>query len=403
MVGSIQALNPLRLISSGRRIPINPLTILFGLTIAGLTLYTIYSLRNRTTPKAATPFEEGNAAFIKRNFPLAISKYTAALRQTREPNERAKISIRCSRAYINLRQYNQAIDCCNAAYNDDLDSIVKASLVCEMGFAWEMEESLGSALGAYQEAQKIFRSINDDSNTMRVMTSISQIFRKIRDYEASLKSCDEALQLSTNPQLISMVYYSRSWTLLDQDHIAEAEQEIRIALEKALPLDLDIHAQFLILLADILNRKGEPQKALEAGNQAMKLSPNPNLVIEIHLGRALSHYKFNKSMPLDHSLQNYEDALALAKNNAVLRAFILYNKAIVHTKLGQMHSVQNCLEEAAKCDYKNQPFGRDLLRFMLEPLTKEEETFLPAQILEQRIQQKQREFDALVAQEKENS
>lgn len=400
MVGPLEALKPFFDISSDSKRSLNRLTVLFGLVIAGLALYAVYSLRYRVTNQNSkkekdTPTtlkKEGDEAYGERKLSLAVSKYSEALSQTNDPSAKFEILPNYTQALLTLKQFDTAIKCCQehlAAFSERPEE--KVFLLYQLGRIYETQEKLSEAIDYYNQAQSQELPAENCSLHETVLIASSYVHRKNRDYPTALALCKK---VTTSSIYRVLAHHCRSWILLDQGKLLEAEEECKIAYEKVDLSDNHSRALILILQAHILNEKGEFLKALAV--LAENVPPlSSEQIISFHLAKAFSHYKLHVGSNLIDCIENYSAAMALVRNDEVLTAFILYNKALVHEKLNAMNSAQLCLTGARSSRFKDQPFDRDLLRFMLEPLVEKEVGLLPAQILEERIQQKQQELQKL--------
>lgn len=300
-----------------------------------------------------------------------------------------QIFIECSQAYLNLGEFHLATECCTIALTPLTIPDHEISLRLQLGTIEEMRDNIQKASEHYLRAEQLPASHTDLS--VRVWIALSQIYRKRQELPKALEYCDKALTIIARPTdlLLSQAHYAKAWILFERTKLLIAEQEATTALEKlksSPTQQVDLQAQILILQAHILRKKEDPSQAERMERQALQLQPSESVLIELHLGKALSYYQKNSSevSPYDsRELQEY------GEKNSTLKALYLLNQALVDLQQFKLLEAEQKLREAITFSF-DKPLRRDLLRYMIEPC-KVDPALSGVDTLLQTIQQKLRE------------
>lgn len=181
--------------------------------------------------KAHLALELGNS-HEKTHNPDKARHYYEQARETLKLIDPASVEIfiECSKSYLKLDEFTLAMECCTVALTDKLDPTRQVLLRLQMGHIVEMQDKFHEATQHYLHAERLLDNSKSELH-VRVWTALSHIYRKQQQFSASLDYCEKAVTAVNTPAiLLSEARCSKSWALLDQNRLDEAETEADLAL-----------------------------------------------------------------------------------------------------------------------------------------------------------------------------
>jgi signal transduction histidine kinase/CheY-like chemotaxis protein len=141
-------------------------------------------------------------------------------------------------AYLRLNNLPEAATLIDAAikmmHHAGAATKLSGDLLLSRGGINAANAKVAAALYDYQKAHDIFVDIGDIRSQGISLSNIALLYQEAKDYNNSLKYYDQALDIyRADPQFLYVIYNNRANALKELGRVAEAEKEIRRALEIA--------------------------------------------------------------------------------------------------------------------------------------------------------------------------
>jgi serine/threonine protein kinase/Tfp pilus assembly protein PilF len=231
----------------------------------------------------------------------------------------------------------------------DVPESEKAYALVDLGRAYEKNEQPDKAIESYQEATK--RNAHYAAAFLRLGVILRRT-QKFNEAQAAFDQAHKLFDISNEIEGVAEVLYQQGFLLSQQGKVAEAQAQLRQALERSVALEnKDQYIKILQLLSNTSIVAGDAAKAQEYSEQAMKLAQANGMENLTTAGLIeIGNVYFNKGN-FAQAEKNFTEALGLAQRNKGK-----YNEARALLSLASLRKQQNNPDAARDFVQRALPF-----------------------------------------------
>ncbi|MFH1281946.1 MAG: tetratricopeptide repeat protein [Candidatus Omnitrophota bacterium] len=235
----------------------------------------------------------GSAYFQQADYAKSCEIFIRFQSEFKDSLSRAQALYSLGASFVNLGKFNEALGVFKNTFRlDPLDIELRQKIEYEIADCYYKLGQEDEAVSRFKILRTKYPNSKFASNTM---WWLGQYYYRIKDLNLARRYFDSLLKDFSDSPLIADAYYALGLIFSDENKFEQAVNNFSLAIKFG---KADLRAQAAVDLADIYNREGKPEKALEQYNQIIKETPG------------LSKLLFPRVAQAYYRAGNYEEAKA---------------------------------------------------------------------------------------------